>query len=228
MVHTPSALADTVMAQIGQGAEYGATPLVRRWSSFAGNFVTRPVLVAGVALVAVVLVVTQPSLQFWRSSAEPTVETDLIRQSLTNYQGLLSGGVKLQLASAEVGEVRKFFAGKTDFAVHVPAMKECTLLGCSIDDLGSEKVAHVLYRRNSGMIYVYQVCREMAMRGEQLSMSDDVRAELQRTGWFTQSLPGGDALVLWVHGGTLCAAVGRMDPAELVATLLSEEKREAW
>lgn len=228
MVHTPAALADSIMSQLARQEDAVPQTPRRPWTNLASALVARPLLVAGLALAAIVMVITQPTLQVWRQSTAPAAAKDVVLQSLANYHAMVGGSIKPQRASAAAGDLKEYFAGKTDFPVHVPVMKEWTLLGGSLDDFGGEKVAHVMYQRNSGIIYVYQVCREMAMKGERLSLTDDVRDELQRTGWYTQSLPDSHGLVVWIRGGTLCAAVACMTPSELVALLQSEEKTELW
>jgi hypothetical protein len=227
IVQTPEALAASIVGQLGR--EESSMELLRRpWSDIIGVLFARPLLIASVGIAVVVLIITQPAVRFWETSSEPAADTDIIRQSLANYRAMLTGDIKPQLVSSEPANLKEFFAGKTHFTIHVPEMKECTLLGGSLNDLGGEKVAHVMYRRDSGIVYVYQVCREMAMKGEKLSLSGNVRDELQRRGWFTKTLPNGDALVLWIRGGTLCTAVARMSSSDLVATLQSEENNKPW
>ena len=228
MVHAPETLVASIVTQLGPNTVSAAGSAHQSWADLMAILVSRPVLVGSFALLAVALIVTQPSLRFWESTGKPTSERDVIQQSLANYQAMVEGSIKPQLVSSEPESLLEFFSGKTDFQVHVPAMKECILLGGSLNDLGGEKVAHVMYQRNSRMIYVYQVCREMAMKGEQLSLPANVQSELQRTGWFTQALPTGEGLVLWVRSGTLCTAVAQMSPTELVTILQSEEQRQPW
>jgi anti-sigma factor RsiW len=199
-------------------------PARRLWVSlyeFLSTPFVRPALVVMVAAAVVVTIVMRPVAD--SRIAVVSDRTDVVEQSLSNYQAAVGGGMVPDVVSNEPKALRGFFDGKTSFSVHVPVMKECTLLGGTVNDVRGTKVAHVLYQRSSRIIYMYQVCLETAMQGDKLSLTEPVRNELQRTGWFKQTTADGNALVLWKHGGALCAAVSSMNPNDLVECLKSEE-----
>lgn len=182
-----------------------------------------PKLAVSVAMAAalIVVVVTVPSLHFWTSPLAAAAVTDVIGQSHQNYEAILGGGLKPQMVSDQPDFVKSFFAGKTDFPVLVPSMKKCTLVGGGLNEVGGMKFAHVVYERNSDMIYLCQMCFESAMKGEKLRLPADAMHELEQTGWYVRKLPDGDALVLWSHGPTLCAALAGMSTDDLMTCLAS-------
>jgi anti-sigma factor RsiW len=226
--HTPPALAAAIVDHLVVDQE---TPTAYRnefWKILS-SFLT-PKFAFGLAIVsaATVILVTQPSLWFWQSAAPQGPDMDVMHQSHAGYEAMLGSGSKPQMVSSEPELVKSYFAGKTDFPVHVPSMKDCTLLGGGLNEVGGAKFANVVYQGHSGMIYLCQVCLETAMRGEKLSLSAEAKRDIQQTGWHKCTLSDGDALVLWSRGSTLCAAVAKMTPDDLAACLTSEEATPAW
>jgi predicted anti-sigma-YlaC factor YlaD len=220
LVVTPAAVLAAVLDGLQEEARDATRHASSSWRDILYSPILRPALVVMVLTAVVVTVWTSPdSLIHWSG---PISDTDVIQQSLTNYHAAIGGGIVPDVVSSEPRRLEGFFEGKTTFPVLVPALRECTLVGGTLNDRDGMKVAHVLYDHHSRLIYMYQVCLETAMRGEKLSLSGPVRGELERTGWFTQTYPDGDALVLWKRGSTLCAAVAQMDPKDLMSCLTSD------
>jgi len=154
--------------------------------------------------------------------------SDVVRQSASNYEAVLKGEIVPQVVSDCPDNVRTYFQGKTTFPVFIPAMKECTLVGGSINDYHGMRLAHVLYKHGLQFIYLYQVCRESVMKGDTLHLSREAKNDLDRTGWHCCTAPGGAAVVLWVRGRTLCAAVAPMNSQHLMAHLAEADVPDAW
>jgi hypothetical protein len=141
----------------------------------------------------------------------------------TNRSAVVNGEITPQVASSEPVNVMRLFSGKTDFPVVMPVMKDCRLVGGVLNEYSGAKLAHVVYKHNDDLIYMYQACFETVMKGEKLSMPQATTEELQRTGWFADTQPDGRTFVLWTKGPTLCVAVSRMKKADLIACLTSGE-----
>jgi hypothetical protein len=193
----------------------------------------KPAVAFAVTAVAVALFVTRPTGE--RIPAGTPLEAsmigkDVIRQSVSNFHGVLNGSIRPQIVSSEPEELKGFFTGKTEFPVLVPAMGEWMLVGGVVNEHAGNRLAHVVYRHDDTIMYMYQVCWETVQKGEQLDMSAVVREDLLHSGWYTGVEPDGEAIIAWTHGKTLCVAVARMDRARLLTCLRSMESplKESW
>jgi hypothetical protein len=180
-----------------------------------------------------VLIVTRPNRE--RVPAGTPLEAsmvgnDVIRQSVSNFHGVLNGSIKPQIVSSEPEELRGFFTGKTEFPVFVPTMGEWVLVGGVANEHAGNSLAHVVYRHDDTIMYMYEVCWETVQKGEQLDMSAAAREDLLRSGWYAGGEPDGDAIIAWTRGRTLCVAVAHMDRARLLTCLRSMESplKENW
>ena len=154
--------------------------------------------------------------------------SDIVRQSSSNYEAVLKGEIVPQVVSDCPDNVRTYFQGKTPFPVFIPAMKECTLVGGSVNEYHGMRLAHVLYKHGLQFIYLYQACRESVMKGDTLHLSREAKNDLDRTGWHCCTAPDGAAVVLWVRGRTLCAAVAPLNSQHLMAHLAEADVPDAW
>jgi hypothetical protein len=146
---------------------------------------------------------------------------DVMQQSVANYESVVNNTFPLQLASAEPAIVRSFFEGKAGFPVIVPDMEDCTLLGGVLDKHPDGAFAHVVYDHHKMKIYLYQVSWDDVVRGDDLTLSGDIRGELMKTNCSTRVTEAGQTIVLWKKGPTLCSAVSNMSAADLISCLTS-------
>ncbi len=216
---TPEAVVAAILDRLDRDAH---APVIAFRSRLFTTPAWRPVL-AVAAVVVAALILARPGSTVWQPGVQDGGVPDVIHQTHEMYDAMIGGGWQPEMVSSQPDFVRSYFVGKTDFPVHVPAMRQCTLLGGGLEEVGGMKFAHVIYQGTSGMIYLCQVCSETAMRGERLQLPSNARTDLERTGWHTQTLPDGDVLVLWMRGATLCAAISRMPSDDLIAALTSEE-----
>ncbi len=216
MVRTPDALMKRIALELGneQGASFPVT--TRWWQQLFNRPYVKPALAFGVACIAVILLLKSPNVTSPKSS-------DFIIQSLDNYNSVVKGDIKPQLASSVPENLLDFFTGKTDFPVILPKMKDCRLVGGVSNEYSGMMLAHVMYKLDADMICMSQTCWEKVVKGEKISLPQEVKDELQRTGWFTKSYSDGSTVVLWTKGRTLCAAVARMSKEDLIACLTEVE-----
>ena len=216
MVRTPDALMKRIALQLGSEQEASFPVRIYWWQRLFNRPYVKPALAFGVACIAVILLLNSPK-------ATSPGSSDFIIQSLENYSSVVRGDIKPQLASSVPENLLGFFTGKTDFPVVLPKMKDCRLVGGVSNEYSGMKLAHVMYTYDAETICMSQTCWEKVVRGEKISLSQDVKDELQRTGWFTKSYPDGSTIVLWTKGRTLCAAVARMSKDDLIACLTEVE-----
>jgi hypothetical protein len=135
---------------------------------------------------------------------------NILIQSIANYHRALNGEFSPREASGEADHLVAFFSGKTAFPVLVPRIRNCTLLGGELNDQSGTPVAHLMYRAGDTLIYLYQTCWTTVQRGDIFELSAETKAELLSTGWHSESVGEGDAIVMHAEGGTLCVAVAQM------------------
>ena len=187
-----------------------------------------PVLACLLSFAVVMVVFSRHAPRVGAESVGFVTGSDIEHQSASNYEAVLNGTIVPQVVSDCPENVRTFFRGKTGFPVFIPAMKECTLVGGSINDYHGMRLAHVLYKHGLQYIYLYQACRESVMKGDTLHISHEARNDLDRTGRHCCTAPDGAAIVLWVRGRTFCAAVAPMNSEHLMAHLAEADVPGAW
>jgi anti-sigma factor RsiW len=136
---------------------------------------------------------------------------------------VVSGRIKPQGLAGSPEELQGFFAGKTDFSVVIPELSGFTLLGGALNDHAGTALAHVVYAHDNEVLYMYETCWNTVKQGQKLHIPARAKEELLRTGWFSETGPNGESLVLWTDGNTLCAAVARMEKSDLIARLASSK-----
>lgn len=183
----------------------------------------KPAVGFALAFVSVLVLLEGPSSDS-RFTQASLISNDVILQSLANHRAVLDGHIKPDVPG-EPAQLQNLFACITDYSVHMPRMKNCTLLGGVQNEFAGTKLAHLVYQNKNNIVYVYQTCLATVMKGEKLCLSPEAKDSLEHTGWFTESEPDGRTIILWVKGRTLCAAVAQMSKDELMACLVSGDER---
>ena len=228
----PARVPDGVLATIlARTLNSDAPPVSRPARAFADLLRrprTAPVIAFVLSFAVIVFVLSRRPPSGGLEAAGFVPGSDIVRQSASNYEAMLKGEIVPQVVSDRPESVRTYFQGKTGFPVFIPAMKECTLIGGIANDYHGMHLAHVLYKHGLQFIYLYQACRESVMKGDTLHLSRDAKNDLDRTGWHCCTAPDGAAVVLWVRGRTLCAAVAPMNSEHLMAHLAEADVPGAW
>ena len=218
-VETPSEVALRISGLVKHGRPAGGF-------SWVTDFFRRPLVKPAIGFAfafVVVLLLLRGSTGDSSFPRAAFAVNDVILQSLENHRALLQGEIKPQLSSSEPAQLASLFSGITDYSVHLPKMKDCRLIGGVQNEFAGTKIAHIVYMHDSDVVYIYQACWATVRKGEKLSLPDEAKNELSRTGWFSCSEPDGRSVVLWVKGRTLCAAVSQMSKEDLVSCLTSDE-----
>jgi len=223
VVKTPRMLTDSISRKIHQIDQELATAEKKKARGKILAFpIIKPMLVLALVFAAVLAVVLSPS--GYGPTPVTLAGSDLLTQSISNFHAVLAGLIQPQMVSDRPEQVREFFAGKTSFPVHVPALDNCTLVGGSANEYRGVKLAHVVYKHDGQVIYMFQAPYDRVVAGDGLALSDEAREQLAKVGSFSNIAPGGDTVILWVLGNTLCAAVSRIDRKELARCLSSGEE----
>ncbi len=215
----PSNVSDSVLAT------------VERLRPSSGNWLTgifgEAFLNPAVALVALLLVAVGAVSLLQKNNAIPISSSkNIITQSLNNYSAAMTGALKPSLVSHDPGDVKDFLSKDTPFDVSVATLDECDWCGGVLSEIDGVRLVHVVYKiGGEGLLYVYQVDMNEAMRGNKVGLPENAKASLAKTGWYFEQTPDLCNVVLWRHKNTLCAAVSKIDRDKMIA-LLSE--KDPW
>ena len=224
----PGNVLDSILAGTCQGTISPLLRDARPLTIFHRHPLARPIAAFILSFAAVVYFFTHVPAHDQVASASVFPVNDIVRQSASNYEAVLKGEIVPRGAAECPDDLRTYFQGKTAFPVFVPAMKECTLVGGVVNEYHGMRLAHVLYKHGLQFIYLYQACRESVMNGDTLHLSHEAKSDLERTGWHCCTAPDGAAIVLWVRGRTICAAVAPMNGEHLMAHLAEADVPGAW
>jgi len=222
MVDTPASVKRAILDRLGEESVVPPIPTPPSWFSRLVNALrVRPTLAIALGMLALLVIVSQ----ILQPPARVAIAAgnNVLLQSMENYRAVLAGNITPQVASSEPASVRKLFKDRTEFPVHVPKLRHCTLVGGVLNAYEGTPLAHVVYRRGETLIYMYQTCWKTVQEGKSLMVPDQVKESLHKTGWYTERLGDGQTMALWVRGGTLCAAIAQTDPEELIACVTAEE-----
>ena len=224
----PPAVLEAILAATSRPVEGFFGSRVRPLRAWQATSRARAAAAFLLAFASVVWFIARPGADPAVHEASLASVDDIVGQSVAEYEAVLKGNMVPQVVSDRPDNVRTYFQGKTGFPVYVPAMRECTLVGGGVDEYRGMRLAHVLYRHGRQLIVLYQACRASVMEGDTLRLSCQARSDLDRTGWHCCTAPDGAAIVLWIRGRTICAAVGGMNGEHLMAHLAEADEPGAW
>ncbi len=181
-----------------------------------GTNASLPAFAGGIAIIAITLVVTSPEW-FSRGGTPPN---DIIAQSLQNFALIQSGELKPSIISCSPeGVIGYFDQNGVKFVVNVIPMENCDWYGAMLSEYAGGKLAHVVYKVDDHMMYVFQAKKEDILRGSLFALPATARTALAQTGWWVDPEGRDQSLVMWTMNGTLCAAVSSMKKERLLALL---------
>lgn len=179
----------------------------------------KPALVAGTLAVAALLLFASLPLNRHHTHTSPN-NNNIIHQAFNNYDAILAGTLKPEIASGNPADVKTYFAQRVTYPVRVPkAIDKCQLIGGMISDYNGKQIAHVVYKYDDQVVYLYQVEMSLDSGETTLTIPDEAREQLQKTGWYVLSQHPNCNLVMWVVDNTLCAAVADMEKNQLISYL---------
>ncbi|HTX17713.1 MAG TPA: zf-HC2 domain-containing protein [Bacteroidota bacterium] len=187
---------------------------------FGGEFLN-----PAVALVALLVIVVGAISLLQKNNAIPlSTEKNIIAQSINNYTATMAGILKPELVSHDPDDIKDYLSKDTPFDVSVVTLDGCDWCGGVLSNVNGVRLVHVVYKiGGEGILYVYQVNLQEAMRGERVGLPEHAKSVLAKTGWYCEQTPEGCNVVLWRHKNTLCAAVSKIEKGKMIA-LLSDKK----
>ncbi len=232
-VETPPAVRAAILEKI-KAESLLSVPRTQQWKRafqlFVDLFSTRHLLPAvGMAMiimiiVGVALVVHPFGSRNGQSNLEGMAneENEVLHQALDNFHDVQSGKIPVQLASSEPSVIKTFFRDKVNFDVDVHHLRNAELLGAVYSEYKGAKLAHVIYRSNNQIIYVYQACIKNVGNGSDLCARREIWDALAKKDIFTDSITTPlhqCCTVVWEERGILCSAVSTLPKNEMLITL---------
>ena len=176
--------------------------------------------VSGV-LAIIVLLVLIPS-RAHHSHTQPN-DDNMLHQAYNNFDGILDGKIVPTVTSTDPSTVKAYFTSKAKFNVNVPHLRRCSLLGGIFSEYKHEGLAHVVYKHNNKIIYMYQAKLCTVMGSGCLHLPIDARNELQQSGWYFENHEPDCTLAMWVVDSTVCCAIADINKEQLMACLKDTE-----
>jgi len=221
MVHTPSAVQNQLQTLLrNEDAGPAAKP---SWiDRLLGNKFLTPVLVTGLAVIAVFLFLSKPQQVPDEGFSRPAA-ADIVQQSMDNFSSILAGDLKPTLTACSPDSIVSFLqAGAMPFSAKVLRLKDCKSYGATINEVNGARLAHVVYAVGPAhLLYVYEAEKEEAWKGTSLTLTSEAKKSLEQTGWYFTTDQQQRNVVLHALNGTLMAAVSSMPRDTMVALLTS-------
>lgn len=218
--NAPSDLSFNIRSELSRSSREApsASLLARLWarprlrSAFA---------LAALSIIAWILFVSLPVTTHHLHTAPNDI--NVIHQTLNNFDAVLAGKLKPEVASENPAEVRDFFTHHVSYDVKVPHIPNCKLLGGMLSKCDGKSSAHVVYRHGDDIIYLYQLDLESVLEGKSFALPVQVKEKLLQTGWYIMDDHPKCTLAMWIVGKTLCTAIADIDKSELMGFLAYAE-----
>jgi anti-sigma factor RsiW len=227
VISTPPRVVASISARLREEQASPAGSIRTWWQRLGTSIFFRPAIAFAVGVIAILFIVRNSTDHTLTQASLTPALGNVIEQSMTNYLAVVRGTILPQIVVHEPEQMLDFFRGKTEFPVLVPRMKECELVGGVANEYAGVRLAHVVYRHDREVVYIYQACWEEVQKGERIHLPPDVRNQLKATGWYSSSQADGYSVVLWTKGRTLCSAVAHMPKEQLLACLTDGESSTA-
>jgi hypothetical protein len=191
--------------------------------ALAGGFsawrVVMPALSGGIAALLFFSLVTTKTNSSYPMTAH-TASNDIINQSLKNFALLKSGKLQPSLVSSVPESVRMFLQNKNlQFDVRMPSIPNCDWCAGSATEGGGVRQAHLTYKIDNELVYVFEVSDDDALYGTQVSLPPAAKRALAQSGWYTDPDHPDCNVVLWKTDEAVCVAVSTMGKERLLSLL---------
>ncbi len=210
----PAALTTSIVAQL-LNEPSSVKAQSKKWEFMLPTWKTAFVFSGGLAAVVILFVV----LSGLHHSHTNPIDGNIIHQTYNNFDSILDGDIKPQVVSDKPEVVQSFLASKANFNVHVPKLKRCSLVGGVFSQYKNEGIAHVIYKQNNDIIYIYQAQLGKVINEQTLQLSDQAKRDLLTTGWYFENHSPNCSLIIWTVDSTVCCAIADISRGNLLAYL---------
>lgn len=149
-------------------------------------------------------------------------DKNVMVQAVNNFHKILSGEIKPQMESRNVGEVSGYLKRKVNFEPLVPELNGFHLLGCVCDQFEGEQLAHLVYGSGDDVIYIFQADVN-SIRRNKLELPEPVNEQIAKDKYYMcDHVDQADCtLLLWYFNNVLCASVSNIPKQNLYNKLIT-------
>lgn len=223
MVHTPADVRMNVRDILRGEAKATSVDSAESWiDRLLSNRALAPVLVTGLALIAVFFFLSRPTQVPEDFTAYPS-PSDIVQQSMDNFSLIMAGDLKPSMTACSPDSVMTYLhTAGIPFSAKVLRLKDCQSYGAIVNEVNGARLAHIVYAfSDTDILYVYEAAKEEAWKGTSLSLTGEAKQALEETGWYFTTDKGRRNVVLRTINGTLISAVSSMPRDEMMALLTS-------
>ncbi len=179
----------------------------------------------------VLLLVSLLSFQdFFKSSAGEDVANevnpnlqpnDLVAVSRDIFDKITNGQVPVQIKSSNAQLLADSMNKYLDFKVFIPDVKDAELVGGTCNSMYGEKLAHIIHRKGSIVIYTLQGRKDNVMQSKSsIVLCKDFNEKVKNgVNWFTCLKDKNAAAVIWYRDNVICSSVAPLDSREITSIL---------
>lgn len=165
---------------------------------------------AAAAAAVVVVLILQP----WHSRS-----VNFRDESLSNFELIIAGKLAVMKSTSDFNELVSFFRSQ---GVQYPIINipiKAQLVGGVISEHEGTKLAHLIYRRDSTLIYMYQAPEELFHRGI-LTLPKQIKPYLYSGRWYAENV-NSHSWLFWRVQSVCCTVVANA-PKDLVSLYFVE------
>lgn len=167
---------------------------------------------------AVIIVLFISLTKSHHSHAQPN-DDNIIHQTYNNFDAVLQGKIIPQENSNDPDILKAYFSSIGNFRVNIPKLKQCTLLGGVLTKNQNENLAHILYKYEDDIIYLFQADLRSVIDNKTFHLPKTVQNSIERTGRYIESHSSNCTLVIWIVDSTICCAIADIDKDQFLASL---------
>ena len=182
-------------------------------------FLPAAIILGGSAAAIIASVSFQPPVKHHPHTSP--VDNNIIHQTYNNYDGVLDGKLLPAVTSEDRSAVKAYFMSTANFKVEVPPMPRCKLIGAIFKKNASNETAHILYKYDNKIIYLYETRLRELTAGSKIQIPEDIRAKLLTSGRYFENHVADCSFAMWIKDSTVCCAIADVSKEQLL-TFLNE------
>lgn len=188
------------------------------------DFLKQPAYSFGAAVIVIAV-----SLFFFLSDGNlddmaigQTGDSNMFVEARSNFSKILNGSLNLQYQSSDPQAIKEYFKEQgVSYNTLIPRLKNSRIIGAIVSDRNGEKLAHHVYRTNSGkLVYLYQADEKCVKKKKTLNLTEDLVKFIDDGKIYKYSRDDKSFLV-WKNEGNICVVVSNDNMDQLVNELTS-------
>jgi len=149
-------------------------------------------------------------------------DKSIMVQAINSFHSILSGDVKMQYASSNAAEIKKYVNDYANFHAFIPRIENYDLKGCILNEYHGRKLAHLVYVSGDDIIYIYQTTMD-AVTKQDLDLPQQVQEEILRAKYYMCDEVDNNncTMTIWIKDNIVCACMTTMPKQKMQSTFTS-------